>query len=171
MMSSYSRVARDDFFYTPLLELIEEGKISLLHAPPKSRSPHLAENDTSRTVDPGMDWATWALGICALDGRGIMKDCLRLFEERHRGLPDKDIAPVVEQEVSSDLVQMHLEPVIMDNYRRFVMVVETRNDQSLEVNGVSETAVVLRVFAEPQSQVELVPTPKFDFKDEYFSAT
>lgn len=135
----FTFIIRDNFFYMPLLELIEEGKVSLLHCLPKSRTPRLADNDTSRMIDPGMDWAAWTLGICALDGPGIMKECMRIFEEKHSRLLDREIASTVEQEVISDMVQMQLEPVIMDNYRRFVMVVETRNDPSLESNGVSGT--------------------------------
>ena len=85
-----------------------------------------------------MDWAARVLGICSMDSRDIMEECTRIFEERHRGLPDRDLASTVEQEVQLDLVQMQLEPVIMDSYRRFVLIVETRNDQTLEASGVSE---------------------------------
>lgn len=131
-----------------LLELIEEGKVSLLYAPPKSRSPRLSEVDTSRTTDPGMDWAAWAIGISTMDSREIMEECIRIFEAKHPKLPDRDLASAVEQEALLDLVQMQLEPVIMDGYRRFVMVVETRNDQSPESNGVSEALSIPHPHAE-----------------------
>jgi hypothetical protein len=53
------------------------------------------------------------------------------------GISDKDLSPAIEQEVLSDMLQMQLQPAVMDNYRRFVMVIETRNDQALQSHGVS----------------------------------
>lgn len=72
-----------------------------------------------------------------MDVPALMQECLRIFDARHPKLADKDVATVVEQELLADMVQMQLEPVIMDNHRRFVMAAETRNDQTLESHGVS----------------------------------
>lgn len=150
-----NNVHRRDFFYARLLKLIEEGKVSLLHVPPKSRSPRLAENDTSRTVNPGLDWVSWALGISSMDSAGILQECLRIFDKKHPNISDRDIRTVIEQEVLSDIVQMQLEPAIMDNYRRFVMIVETRNDQSLETSGVRVILLLAWSFTERSDRSKL----------------
>lgn len=131
-----SQSDRGKFFYKPLLELIEEGKISLLEAPPKSRQPRMAKNDTSVTVYPGLRWVEWTLGLCDLDTTGIMEECLRFFNEKHAALHAKDPTLVVEQGLIQDVLQMQLEPAIMDNYRRFVILMESSRNGIPTEHGV-----------------------------------
>ncbi|EKM60867.1 uncharacterized protein PHACADRAFT_204012 [Phanerochaete carnosa HHB-10118-sp] len=146
-----SLLRQNDFFYRPLLDLITDGKISLLEAPPQSRQPRTAKDDISVMVDPGLQWAEWMLNLCDLDATGIMEESLRLFNEKHPKLLDKDLVSVIDQELIQDILWMQLEPVMMDNYRRFVMFTETRNELPQE-NGIEFVSIA----------------EDFNFRDEYF---
>ncbi|GJE87775.1 Chromatin organization modifier domain-containing protein [Phanerochaete sordida] len=147
-----SLVRQDNFFYRPLLDLIDDGRIALLEAPPKSRQPKTAPNDTSRMVEPAIQWTEWCIGLCELDAAGIVEECMRYLEGKHAELPQKDLLPVADRLLIEDLLQMQLEPAMMDEYRRYVMVTETRNGQPKEQG------------------VEFFPISQdFEFRDNYFS--
>lgn len=94
-------------------------------------------------VDPAMEWAAWCFHVCTWDKVGIMEGCLKMFEGKHPKLADKDVASVTDQELLSDMVQMQQQPAIMDNHRRFVMIIETRNEQAAESRGVSSGSTVV----------------------------
>ena len=78
---------------------------------------------------------------------------------------------MIPSDVLVDMVQMQIQPAIMDNYRRFVMVVETHNDE-IESDGVSVSSVQRESSTHSRLlQVEFLPVTKFDFRDEFFAST
>lgn len=119
-----------------LLRLIEEGTVSLLYAPPIIRAPHLEKNRTDKMFDPSLDWAEWVMKLQFSEAKDMLAECVRMFQEAFPKVPDRDLMSVVEKEVLADMASLQLQPDIMDNYRRFVAITETRNGINLESEGV-----------------------------------
>ncbi|THH02520.1 hypothetical protein EW026_g379 [Hermanssonia centrifuga] len=138
-----------EFFYEGILQLIEDGKISLLSAPPNIRQ--LGKSYVDKRDSVTMDWVCWLISLVSLDTVGILAECLKLFNKRFGQTDHKDLTPAVEKEILHDMCQLQIQPVLMDNYRRFVTITETRNEQLVDKDGV-----------------EYVTLSKFDFKDDYF---
>ena len=72
--------------------------------------------------DPHLKWAEWVLNLPFASDKEILAECVRLFEAAHPNVSDRDIMSVTEKEVLADLGRMQLQPTIMDNYRRFVVL-------------------------------------------------
>ncbi|KAI0094587.1 hypothetical protein BDY19DRAFT_913567 [Irpex rosettiformis] len=144
-------VERDDFVYKELLELIEDGSLSLLYAPPISRSPCLEKNRTDAYDDPQIKWAEWVLNRQFSERKEMLAECVNMFEAAHPNVSDKNFMNVVEKEVLADLGRMQLQPSIMDSYRRFVVITESRSE---DLDGV-----------------ELTPVQKFEFRDSWFPSS
>ena len=84
--------------------------------------------------DPHIKWAEWVLNLPFASDKGILAECVRMFEAAHPNVSDRDIMSVTEKEVLADLGRMQLQPTIMDNYRRFVAIT---GSQSEDADGVS----------------------------------
>lgn len=65
--------------------------------------------------------------VAGLDARGILEECLKLAAEQFANTSEADLPAAIEQEIVRDLLRMQTQPVIMDNYRRFV-VFRTKQD-------------------------------------------
>ena len=142
-----------EFFFERLLRLIDEGKLALLRAPPTGpaavKQPHKA--------DPTTEWQQWVLSLPCSSQREIMEKCTQLLETRFSKVSDKNLPHEILAEVLYDLRQMQLQPTIMDNYRRFVVMTEGRNDL-LEADGVSR-GILLRILSLIEDAVDRIRGP------------
>lgn len=123
-----------EFWFEKLLTLIDEGKLALLRAPPIGHDAVRPAHER----DPTVEWMEWTLALPSLDPKGTLAECIKLLDDRFPRTSGKELQIKVEQEVLHDMCQMQLQPAIMDNHRRFVAIVEARND-TIEVDGVSDT--------------------------------
>ncbi|KAI0702474.1 hypothetical protein BC835DRAFT_1320860 [Cytidiella melzeri] len=130
-------VERGEFIYLDLLKLIENGTLSLLYAPPVTRAPRLEKNRTNIMLDPHVQWAEWVFKVQFSERTEILAECVRMFEVAFPNALHKDIKAIVEKEVLGDMARMQLQPDMMDNHRRFVAVMDARNE--LELDGVELT--------------------------------
>lgn len=128
-------VFRNDFFFLRLLELIEQGHLSLLYAPPLNKPPKLEAHRVDRFDDPAMDWTCWCTGLLSMGPKELMQECRTMLLAKHGKKSDSQLAKVVEQDILTDMVQMQRQPSLIDQYRRFVLITETRNDAAQEVDG------------------------------------
>ena len=121
---------RGEFVYEELLNLIEEGSLSLVQAPQVFRDP-LAKDDAT------LAWTRWTLRLPAMNARQILEECLKLAAEQFASISEADLPRAIEEEIARDLWRLQNQPVIMDNYRRFA-VVRTQNDKHLcrDMRGV-----------------------------------
>jgi hypothetical protein len=80
-----------------------------------------------------------------------------------------DWSSVIESEISKDLSSMQMQPAIMENYRRFVIVKATRDDHlAWNKDGVSRQRDDGPCGLTDLSKFEWVPLSNFDFKDDFF---
>lgn len=121
------------FIYEDLLKMIRNGTLSLLPQPP------FLPNDFKGITD----WASSQLRILTLDERGILGLCLRNFTKEYADLDEEKWPSAVKEEVLSSLSSMQVQPSIMKNYRRFVVLrgrleYEGKEDKKdFETRGVS----------------------------------
>lgn len=132
---------RGEFLYQELLDLIEDGSLSLLFAPPLSRSVLLEKNRTDVYADPHVQWAEWVLTQQFSEREEILEGCVKMFEAAFPKVSDRELVSVVEKEVLADLRRMQLQPHLMDHYRRYVAITEPRSET--ELDGVSDMCLEL----------------------------
>ncbi|KAH9947673.1 hypothetical protein B0H21DRAFT_316591 [Amylocystis lapponica] len=135
---------KGEFIFDELLELIESGKLSLLQAPPLSRA--LSGSDSAIT------WIGQQFKMLRMNARDILEECIALSRDQYANVQESELPLAIEREISRDLWNMQLQPVIMDEYRRFVVV-----------NGRSD-----RFLTGDDNGVECVSLKQFDFKDDYY---
>ena len=111
---------RGNFAYDELLRLIEDGSVALLHAPELSR-------DAASEGDPALLWTRWMLRLPSMNARQILEECLRIAAEQFANTSEADLPSAMEKEIARDLRRMQIQPAIMDNYRRFV-VLKSKSD-------------------------------------------
>lgn len=98
---------------------MEEGELSLLQSPPVG--------DAIRNERAIRDWLELQLSALQKTSGQFLEDCMRVLAGRIQdGLENVDAA--IEAEIAADLTSMQMQPVIMDNYRRFVVIRATSED-------------------------------------------
>ena len=128
---------RGEFVYDELLDLIEQGTLSLTQAPQVIRDP-LAK------VDASLVWTRWTLRLPAMNAREILEECLKLAAEQFGATAETDLPRAIEEEIARDLSRLQNQPVIMDNYRRFA-VIKTQHDKQFSrdsMRGVRRHSLV-----------------------------
>ncbi len=104
------------------MDLIEEGNISLLTSPPTTRRP-VRDRVTKQMKDPVASWIAMQTNNMASCPRDLMETCLQALQ----ALPSEDkeqedIAKAAAADAFWNLGSMQFQPVLMDSYRRFVLV-------------------------------------------------
>ena len=130
---THSQPNRGNFVYEDLLKAIEQGTIALLHAPIVSR-------ESAPKCDPSLLWTRWMLRLPSMNARQILEECLKIAAEQFASTSDADLPMAVEKEIARDMLRMQMQPVIMDKYRRFVVVKsrsQTKSDFREDKYGVS----------------------------------
>lgn len=162
--------SRGNFVYEDLLKAIEDGSVALLQAPQSTL-------DSQAPDDSNLLWTRWMFRVAGLDARGILEECLKLAAEQYVNTSEADLPAAIEQEIVRDLLRMQTQPVIMDNYRRFV-VFRTKQDvyfADASKSGVRVEPRLSIVWLELTDsgvlQIECTSHDKFDFKDDFFEAS
>lgn len=88
-------------------------------------------------VDPRVGWAEWLMKLQFSEPKDVLDQCVTMLPEKFHQLSDKELTQTVEKEVLADIARLQLNPDIMDNHRRFVLITETRKETSAESEGVS----------------------------------
>ena len=112
---------RGEFVYEELLKMIEDGHVGLLHAPELTR-------DASPQGDPRLLWTRWMLRLPSMNAREILAESLRVAAEQFANTSEADLPQAIEKEIARDLRRMQIQPTVVDNYRRFV-VITSRSDK------------------------------------------
>ncbi|KAF7306639.1 Chromo domain-containing protein [Mycena indigotica] len=102
------------FVFERLLKAFVAGEISLLTAPP--------DRVFTSQSDSTSDWLRDHWINRPLDARQILQRSLNAFHARYANLPQVQWAPTIEAEVIADLDIMQRQPMIMETYRRFVVI-------------------------------------------------
>ncbi|KAJ7630621.1 hypothetical protein FB45DRAFT_916103 [Roridomyces roridus] len=108
------------FVFDLILKAIDEGEVSLLRAP-DSDPQWLQEHSYGRPHTQ----------------RGILEYCINTFNAKCSKMDESQWNTTVEAEISKDLNMMQQQPVIMDNYRRYVVI--TGDNTSSPADGAEWT--------------------------------
>ena len=80
------------------------------------------------------------LRLPSMNARQILEECLRIAAEQFANTSDADLPMAIEKEIARDMLRMQMQPVIMDKYRRFVVVkgrAQNPSDFRVDKGGVS----------------------------------
>ena len=108
--------------YEELLTAIEDGSVALMHAPPLGR-------DGRQEHDP-VTWIEGTLRFAPMNARQILEECINIAAKQFATTSEADLPMAIEKAIADDMLRMQLQPAIMDDYRRFV-VLTSRNDRYL----------------------------------------
>ncbi|KAF5373542.1 hypothetical protein D9758_000846 [Tetrapyrgos nigripes] len=141
----------DKFVFHFLLTAIDEGKISLMRAPPQKHTSSLPPLTNSATPQNLKDWQAtsekllvreeghlawkskaddWIMEQAKSVLRGpreILDYCLKEFWAKYANVPETEWQSTLEAEISADLEVMQVQPAIMHEYRRFVVLKAERD--------------------------------------------
>lgn len=131
------------FPYKYILDAIEVGELALLHAPPCSRN---------HPQSASQDWLWGHLTFSSLSGRKALEISLNTFTSKFSNVPESDLRSKMDEEIAQDLSIMQLQPAIMRDYRRFVIL--KYESQSVKIS--------------PQG-LEWISLSNFDFKDDFLT--
>ncbi|TFK76887.1 hypothetical protein BDN72DRAFT_15333 [Pluteus cervinus] len=108
-------LARPEFALRPILNAIEEGKISLISRPPDL--VHSSETERAGWISKYF----WQQPSDALD---MLEVCLSAFTSKYSNAPRNRWVLDFEGEITEDLLAMQLQPALMRQYRRYVVVAD-----------------------------------------------
>ncbi|KAH9075786.1 hypothetical protein EDB83DRAFT_2352309 [Lactarius deliciosus] len=114
-----------------LLSRIGQGQLSLLRTP-----PHYGSEESALLA-----WITWQQEVSLLDPCGILKWCLRVFSQQFSEYPEEKWTVRVLDELSSVLTSLQMQPSIMDQYRRYVVITGKQDKVGYDRSGFEWTAI------------------------------
>ena len=107
--------------------MIHDGKVPLLPNMPARRWD-------AEAVEK---WTSWQLELPILTPRSILERSLRSFITRFADIEEEKWSAAIEDELFAISVAAQLQPAIMDNRRRFVVIRGQLEDRADNRNGVS----------------------------------
>ena len=121
------RFSRGQLIHQDLLSRIGQGQLSLLQSP-----PHYGSGESAL-----FGWIRWQQEMTMLDPRGILERCLRGFSQQFSEFPEEKWTPRVLDDLSSVLMSLQMQPSIMDQYRRYVVITGKQDRVGYDRSGVS----------------------------------
>ncbi|KAK7051360.1 hypothetical protein VNI00_004860 [Paramarasmius palmivorus] len=125
---------KGNFPFLFLLNAVEDGHFSLMRAPP---SPEDHQALTTQWLDAQIDHVT-------RDSRETLGFCLNEFLRSYGNVPEERWERVLEEEISDDLRKMQIQPKVMEDYRRFVVLCDEEKEDTL--HGLEWTTPTLFEF-------------------------
>ena len=122
------RIVRGTLIHQDLLSRIGQGQLSLLFMEP----PHYGPKEA-----PLLEWIRRHQETSMLEPRGILEDCLRSFNKHFSELPEEKWSFNVLTELLSILFSLQMQPCMMDQYRRFVVITGKQDKIAPDRGGVS----------------------------------
>ncbi len=122
-------IFRGTLIHQDLLSRIGQGQLSLLFMEP----PHYGPKE-----GPLLEWIHRHQGTSMLEPRGILEDCLRSFNKNFSELPEEEWSlNVLTKELLAMLFSLQMQPCVMDQYRRFVVITGKQDKIAPDRGGVS----------------------------------
>ncbi|KAJ7462715.1 hypothetical protein B0H11DRAFT_2053966 [Mycena galericulata] len=109
------------YIFELLLRAIDDGEVSLLQSPPLGRNPSSESDKTEEWLRD--HWTNRPLGQ-----RRILEYCMNAFSTKYANVPETEWATAVQAEISEDLDLMQRQPIIMEHYRRYVVIKAESDD-------------------------------------------
>ena len=121
-------IVRGTLIHQDLLSRIGQGQLSLLFMEPPRYCPK---------EDALLEWFRRHQETSMLEPRGILEDCLRSFNKHFSELPEEKWSFHVLTELLSMLFSVQMQPCMMDQYRRFVVITGKQDKIAPDRGGVS----------------------------------
>ncbi|EMD41671.1 hypothetical protein CERSUDRAFT_110243 [Gelatoporia subvermispora B] len=133
---------RGEFLFEELLKLIEEGSLAMTRAPP-------LKGQAKVKADAAREWIAQQMSILGKNSRELLEECIKSAADQYKHITEADIGGTIDQEVLRQMKSMQMQPAIMDDYRRFVVITSAGSDKY-------------------RDGIEFLPLSHFSFKDEFF---
>ncbi len=106
-----------------------------------------------------------------LEPRGILERCLRGFSQQFSEYPEEKWTPRVLDELSLVLTSLQMQPSIMDQYRRYVVITGKQDKVGYDRSGVGVCIFehVHDDLTRLGSQFEWTAIDAFNFRDDFIS--
>ncbi|KAF8167891.1 hypothetical protein B0H34DRAFT_683559 [Crassisporium funariophilum] len=140
-----SALKSETFTHRFILEAIEKGEISLLHAPPKKAIGKNAD-------DPKLGWLKQYCQFTPITATLALEMGTAAFHSKYMNIAETQWEEAIEAEILEDMTLMQQQPAIMTQYRRYV-VFNTASHTELPVSSKG---------------LEWTSATTFDFRDEFF---
>jgi hypothetical protein len=92
-----------------------------------------------------------------------MKECRTAFNAKYANLSPAESHSAILEEISQDMYSMQLQPNIMDNYRRYVVIAGVEEAKAKDGDAAARP---LRLVGHDWLEWQTVSS--FDFKDDFF---
>ncbi|KAF8912874.1 hypothetical protein CPB84DRAFT_1670858, partial [Gymnopilus junonius] len=139
---------RGGLMMNTILQAIEDGEIAMLQAPPENLTSTNMSNSHS-------SWLSKYFSLVPPRKRDALIAGIRAFLANDRLSKSSDRATTMGGEIINDMLYMHRQPMIMNNYRRFVVI-----DSGAMSSDIVHSA---------NSQgLEWITASTFDFKDDFY---
>ena len=102
--------------YEGILTAIEDGSVSLMDAPSVGRDGRQEHDSQSIT------WLEGTLRFASMNARRILEECINIAAKQFGSTSEGDLPMAIGKAIASCMLRMQLQPAIMDNYRRFVVL-------------------------------------------------
>ncbi|KAI3617027.1 hypothetical protein WG66_004157 [Moniliophthora roreri] len=126
-----------------LLDAIDNGFFGLLRAPPQPQDER----------EPTDQWIGAQIDQVIRDPRDTLEFCLAEFSSKYDNVPVEKWKVILEEEISNDLKQMQIQPGLMEEYRRFVILCDEEREDT-DLHGL-----------------EWVTPYSFEFRDDFDNGT
>ncbi|KAI0307557.1 hypothetical protein B0F90DRAFT_1674737 [Multifurca ochricompacta] len=134
---------RGTLIHQELLSRIGQGQLSLVLVKP----PQYGSKE-----EPILKWIRGHQQVSMLEPRGVLEYCLHSFSEQFSEYPEEEWTGRVIEDLSSTMSSLQIQPSIMDEYRRFTIIVG-KKDNIAPDRGIFEWTLI----------------DSFNLRDDYFS--
>lgn len=137
-----------------MVELIQNGKVALTCSPaPLDRDP-----EGSGKVDPegSSTWIDDQLSQLTKTVEDHIEHLYDIYISTYSNKRDKETMEAIQQELAQDMISLHAQPGIREQYRRFVVIKSQEETQRREYeDGVCHQLFVYGVFVTHDSKSRL----------------
>lgn len=134
--------SRNPYIYGTILQLISDGKVTLLHSLPIG-----PQGGVDRTHEQKNAWVDQQLALLTKSDLDLIHDCWTIFLTEFIGKSELR-QEILEKDIMTNLTALQMEPFIRDKFRRFVVIKGSQEGHiPADKEGVSEH------FLRPQSDL------------------
>ena len=119
------------------MRAIDEGHLALLTAPPLLS----VERGNSREGWLRNNWAHRPV-----DARSTLQFCTNALNSKYANMQKKEVASAIKTEISNDLCCMRQQPVLMGEYRRYVIFSTAKERRVRRDDGVSLSKMPVHIY-------------------------
>ncbi|TRM59222.1 hypothetical protein BD626DRAFT_508641 [Schizophyllum amplum] len=115
----------ESFVFSRILQTIDDGKCAFMTAPPPymPSQPSVAQVDSPKQQDTHDQWVGEQGDVLAmLDTREILEHALNVYDHKVAGRKATEVDADILNELQDDFAQMQIQPPILYDHRRFIIV-------------------------------------------------